>query len=52
MVSAKMCHRQVPGVATTGILTFVGSWNAYMLPLFVLSDANKYTCLLYTSRCV
>ena len=33
----------MPGVATTGILTFVGSWNAYMLPLFVLSDANKYT---------
>ena len=26
-----------------GILTFVGSWNAYMLPLFVLSDASKYT---------
>ena len=33
----------MPGVATTGILTFVGSWNAYMLPLFVLSDANRYT---------
>ena len=33
----------MPGVATTGILTFVGSWNAYMLPLFVLSDSNKYT---------
>ena len=28
----------MPGVATTGILTFVGSWNGYMLPLFVLSD--------------
>ena len=33
----------IPGLATTGILTFVGSWNAYMLPLFVLSDASKYT---------
>ena len=33
----------MPGVATTGILTFVGSWNAYMLPLFVLSDDSKYT---------
>ena len=33
----------MPGVATTGILTFVGSWNAYMLPLFVLSSSSKYT---------
>lgn len=33
----------MPGVATTGILTFVGSWNGYMLPLFVLSDSSKYT---------
>ena len=33
----------MPGVATTGILTFVGSWNGYMLPLFVLSDESKYT---------
>lgn len=33
----------MPGVATTGILTFVGSWNSYMLPLFVLSSSDKYT---------
>ncbi|KAA8829661.1 MULTISPECIES: carbohydrate ABC transporter permease [Bifidobacterium] len=33
----------MPGVATTGILTFVGSWNSYMLPLFVLSSSSKYT---------
>ena len=33
----------MPGVATTGILTFVGSWNAYMLPLFLLNDSSKYT---------
>lgn len=32
-----------PGVVTTGILTFVGSWNSYMLPLFVLTDPSKYT---------
>lgn len=32
-----------PGVATVGILTFVGSWNAYMLPLFLLNDSNTYT---------
>lgn len=32
-----------PGVVTTGILTFVGSWNSYMLPLFVLTDRSKYT---------
>lgn len=33
----------MPGVATTGILTLVGSWNAYLLPLFVLSSEEKYT---------
>lgn len=33
----------VPGLVTTGILAFVGSWNSYMLPLFVLNDAAKYT---------
>jgi len=33
----------LPGVLTTGILTFVASWNSYLLPLFVLSDPNKYT---------
>lgn len=32
-----------PGVVTTGILAFVGSWNGYMLPLFVLSNRAKYT---------
>ncbi|MCL1869306.1 MAG: carbohydrate ABC transporter permease [Promicromonosporaceae bacterium] len=25
-----------PGMVTVGVLAFVGSWNAYMLPLFVL----------------
>lgn len=33
----------LPGVITTGILAFIGSWNNYMLPLFILSDPAKYT---------
>ncbi|MGY3127019.1 raffinose/stachyose/melibiose transport system permease protein [Agrococcus sp. UYP33] len=33
----------LPGVITTGILAFVGSWNGYMLPLFILNDPNLYT---------
>lgn len=32
-----------PGVATVAILTFISSWNAYMLPLFLLNDSSKYT---------
>ena len=32
-----------PGVATVAILTFVSSWNAYMVPLFLLNDSSKYT---------
>lgn len=32
-----------PGVATVAILTFVSSWNAYMLLLFLLNDSSKYT---------
>lgn len=33
----------LPGVLTTGILTFVASWNSYLLPLFVLSKAEHFT---------
>ena len=33
----------VPGVVTTGILAFIASWNAYLLPLFILSDESSYT---------
>lgn len=33
----------LPGVITTGILAFVGAWNGYMLPLFILSDPNLFT---------
>ncbi len=30
-----------PGLITTGVLAFVGSWNAYMLPLLLLQSDNK-----------
>ncbi|GAA4907621.1 carbohydrate ABC transporter permease [Tessaracoccus lubricantis] len=33
----------LPGVITTGILAFIGAWNNYMLPLFILSSPEKYT---------
>ncbi|MCI1935063.1 MAG: carbohydrate ABC transporter permease [Bifidobacteriaceae bacterium] len=33
----------MPGVATTGILAFVNSWNNYMLPLFLLNSESKFT---------
>lgn len=33
----------LPGVVTTGILAFIGSWNGYMLPLFILNDPNLFT---------
>ena len=33
----------LPGVITTGILAFIGAWNGYMLPLFILSDPNTFT---------
>ena len=33
----------VPGVVTVGILAFIGSWNSYLLPLFILSDESTYT---------
>ncbi|QPZ37553.1 carbohydrate ABC transporter permease [Paramicrobacterium chengjingii] len=32
-----------PGVITTGILAFIGSWNGYILPLFILNDAATFT---------
>ncbi|MDO4259797.1 MAG: carbohydrate ABC transporter permease [Actinomycetaceae bacterium] len=32
-----------PGVITTGILAFIGSWNSYMLPLFVLTKEEFFT---------
>ncbi|MBN9305562.1 MAG: thiamine ABC transporter ATP-binding protein [Devosia sp. 67-54] len=31
-----------PIVATVGILSFVGSWNSYILPLIMLNSESKY----------
>ncbi|MGW2836392.1 carbohydrate ABC transporter permease [Streptomyces sp. NPDC001493] len=33
----------LPGVVTVGILGFVGSWNNYLLPLYVLNAQANYT---------
>jgi len=33
----------MPGVITVGILTFVGSWNSYMLPLYMFANQDQYT---------
>lgn len=33
----------LPGVITTAILAFIGAWNGYMLPLFILNDSALYT---------
>lgn len=33
----------LPGVVTTGILAFIGSWNSYILPLFILNNEGNYT---------
>ena len=33
----------MPGVITTGILAFIGSWNSYLLPLFILNDVSTFT---------
>lgn len=32
-----------PGLVTVGVLAFVGSWNAYLLPLLMLSKPANYT---------
>lgn len=31
-----------PIVATVGIISFVGSWNSYLLPLIMLNSESKY----------
>jgi raffinose/stachyose/melibiose transport system permease protein len=33
----------LPGVITTGILAFIGAWNGYLLPLFILNNSAQYT---------
>jgi raffinose/stachyose/melibiose transport system permease protein len=38
----------VPGVITVGILAFIGSWNSYMLPLFILNNEGSFTLPLGT----
>lgn len=35
-----------PMVATTGVLTFVYSWNEYLIPLLLIRDETKYTVTL------
>jgi raffinose/stachyose/melibiose transport system permease protein len=32
-----------PALVTVGVLAFVASWNAFLLPLFVLNDADLHT---------
>ena len=31
-----------PMIATTGVLTFVYSWNEYLIPLLLIRDESKY----------
>ncbi|GGM51843.1 sugar ABC transporter permease [Micromonospora sonchi] len=33
----------MPGVITVGILTFIQSWNGYLLPLFILNREETFT---------
>ena len=33
----------VPGVITVGILAFIGSWNGYLLPLYILNNQSSQT---------
>ncbi|GAA4190828.1 carbohydrate ABC transporter permease [Gryllotalpicola kribbensis] len=33
----------IPGVVTVAILGFIGSWNNYVLPLYILNSASNYT---------
>ena len=39
-----------PGLVTVGVLAFVASWNAYLLPLLVLGGADSYTLPLGTAN--
>jgi len=38
-----MIPLSMPGVVTVAILNFVGSWNSYMLPLYMFSDQSQMT---------
>jgi raffinose/stachyose/melibiose transport system permease protein len=33
----------LPGVVTVAILAFIGSWNNFVLPLYVLNSQANYT---------
>ncbi|MFI0723558.1 carbohydrate ABC transporter permease [Streptomyces sp. NPDC021224] len=33
----------LPGVVTVAILSFIGSWNNYVLPLYILNSTANYT---------
>jgi raffinose/stachyose/melibiose transport system permease protein len=33
----------LPGVVTVGILAFIGSWNNYVLPLYILNSEANFT---------
>ena len=33
----------LPGVVTVGILAFIGSWNNYILPLYIFNSQSNYT---------
>jgi raffinose/stachyose/melibiose transport system permease protein len=33
----------LPGVVTVGILSFIGSWNNYVLPLYIFNSQANYT---------
>lgn len=33
----------MPGVITVAILTFINSWNSYLLPLFILNQESSFT---------
>jgi raffinose/stachyose/melibiose transport system permease protein len=33
----------VPGVVTVAILAFIGSWNNYVLPLYILNSQSNFT---------
>jgi raffinose/stachyose/melibiose transport system permease protein len=33
----------LPGVVTVGILAFIGSWNNYVLPLYIINSQRNFT---------
>ncbi|MGJ7450697.1 carbohydrate ABC transporter permease [Aquipuribacter sp. MA13-13] len=39
-----------PGLVTVGVLAFVNSWNAYLLPLLILGSPDQYTLPLGTAN--